>query len=662
MPAHAPLAELVLTYALALVFILVLSRIRIPPIVSFIVAGAVAGPAGIGIVRTQDDVEMLAEMGIVLLLFTVGLEFSLTEIRRIWRKVLIGGTLQIAGTAAAILLLVLAFSGSASSSWRLGLFAGLFVALSSTAIVLKELGSRNQLDSPHGRLVVGVMLFQDLCIVGLLLLIPILSGRTPLSAVPGVLARAGAAIGVVALVSRFVLPVLFTLVARSGRREAFPLAVLLASIGTAWASSQLGISMALGAFLGGLVLAESEYAHQAYAEIRPLRDILAGLFFISLGMLVDPSVLVRQFPVIVAIAALLVFVKATVATGAFLAAPTTMRIAATAGIGLAQIGEFSFILGRSGREVGLLDPSQWQLLLAASIATMVATPALLGVAPGIGSWLAKRTASADADDAESESQHLSDHVVILGFGMGGQLLGRALRQLATPYVILDLNGATVRQARKEGESIFYGDATNEDALRAAGVERAKAVVGVLSDPYAASRALTAIRSINESVPVILRMRYKSEAEAAMRQGATVAVAEEMEASLEVVAQTIARLDVPGNMIDVLLDSYRRESMGMRTVRAPGQPLDSLPSAIAQAPIATHALGAGDWAVGRTLADVNLRADTGALVIAVQQDGRYVTSPSADLKLSAGDVLYLLGDDSDIILARRRLSGEGGARG
>ena len=394
MPAHAPLAELVLTYAIALVFILVLSRIRIPPIVSFIVAGAVAGPAGIGIVKTQDDVEMLAEMGIVLLLFTVGLEFSLTEIRRIWRKVLIGGTLQIGATAAAILVLVLLFTGT-MTSWRLGLFVGLFVALSSTAIVLQELGSRNQLDSPHGRLVVGVMLFQDLCIVALLLFVPILSGRTPLSVVPEVLAKAAAAIGVVAIVSRFVLPVLFRLVARSGRREAFPLAVLLASIGTAWASSLLGISMALGAFLGGLVLAESEYSHQAYAEIRPLRDILAGLFFISLGMLVDPAILLEQFPVIIAITVLLVFVKATVATGAFLVAATTMRVAATAGIDLAQVGEFSFILGRSGLEVGLVTASQWQLLLAASIATMVVTPALLGVA------LARRNLAGDQGQARA---------------------------------------------------------------------------------------------------------------------------------------------------------------------------------------------------------------------------------------------------------------------
>ena len=329
-------------------------------------------------------------------------------------------------------------------------------------------------------------------------------------------------------------------------------------------------------------------------------------------------------------------------------------------IDLAQVGEFSFILGRSGLAVGLITPAQWQLLLAASIATMVFTPALLGVAPRVGSWLAKRLNANPGERRRGRrDRHLSDHVVILGFGMGGQLLGRALRQLGTPYVILDLNGATVRQARKDGESIFFGDATNEDALRAAGVDRARAVVAVLSDPYASARALTAIRSIRADVPVIVRTRYHAEAETAMRQGATVAVAEEMEASLEVLAQTFARLDVPGNVIDVLLDSYRRESVGIRPVRAPGQPLDSLPRAISQMPIATHALGDGDWAANRTLADVNLRAETGALVIAVQKAGRYITSPPTDLMLASGDVLYLLGDDSDIMLARRRLSGEGG---
>ena len=651
MPEHSLLPALVLTYAIALIFILALARIRIPPIVAFIIAGAVAGPTGIGIVKTEEEVNLLADLGIVLLLFTVGLEFSLSEIQRIWKQVVFGGSLQIGGTALALMALVYAF---ARTPWRVGVFIGLFAALSSTAIVLRQLSSRNQLDAPHGRLMVGILLFQDLAIVGLLLLVPILSGKTALSAVPLVLLSAAAAIGVVAVVSRLVLPVLFRLVAQTGRREAFPLAVLLASIGTAWASSLLGISMALGAFLGGLILAEGEFSHQAHAEIRPLRDILAGLFFISLGMLADYHAILAQLPMVLAVTIVLVCVKAVIATGALWAVATPLRVAVTAGIGLAQVGEFSFILGRAGLEVGLLSSEQWQILLAASIATMVVTPALVAIAPRAGTWAAEKFQRGTADVPETEQPPLSDHVVILGYGVGGRLLGRGLRQLGVPYVILDMNGATVRQMRAAGESIFFGDATNADALSGAGVARARAVVAVLSDPYAATRALTAIRSLNADVPVIVRTRYRLEAEELQRLGATVAVAEELEASLEVVAQVFARMDVPGNMIEMLLDTYRRESSGIRTVRAPTQPLDTLPTAITQTPISTHQMHAGEWAIGRTLADVDLRAETGALVIAVQHAGRHITSPPADFRLSEGDVLYLMGDESDVLLARQHL--------
>jgi CPA2 family monovalent cation:H+ antiporter-2 len=657
MPEHTTtlLPELVLTYAIALGLILVLARVRIPPIVAFIVAGVIAGPTGIGIVKTQDEVNVLADLGIVLLLFTVGLEFSLSEIRRIWKAVIFGGSLQIGVTASVIMALFLI---AAQASWRVSLFIGLFVALSSTAIVLRELSSHNQLDAPHGRLMVGVLLFQDLCIVGLLLLVPILSGRTPLSGVPLVLLKAAAAIGAVAIVSRLVLPILFRLVARSGRREAFPLAVLLASIGTAWVSSQLGISMALGAFLGGLILAEGEFSHQAHAEVRSLRDILAGLFFISLGMLADFESIVGQLPMVLGVTLVLVVIKAAVAAGSLWAVTTPLRVAVTAGIGLAQVGEFSFILGRSGLDIGLLTSAQWQVLLAASIATMVVTPALVAVAPHVGSWVAEKVKRSAAHGGEAAGAQLSDHVVILGFGVGGRLLGRGLRQLAVPYIILDLNGATVREARRDGESIFYGDATNEDALRGAGIDRARAVVGVLSDPFASIRAVTAVRALNPHVPLIVRTRYRSEAEALLELGATVAVAEELEASLEVVAQVFARLDVAGNVIEVLLEAFRRESTGIRVVRAPSQPLESLPSAIRKTPIATHQLQAGEWAVGRTLSEANLRAETHALVIAVQHGDRYITSPPADLRLTEGDFLYLLGDESDVLLARRRLTSGG----
>jgi K+:H+ antiporter len=650
MPAHPLLPALVLTYALALLFIVVLARVRIPQIVALIAAGVVAGPFGFRFVRTPEDVNTLSEIGIVLLLFTVGLDFSLGEIRRIWKTVLSGGTLQIVGTAIAFVLLL-----APMESWRVGLFVGFFVGLSSTAIVLNELSARNQLDAPHGRLMVGILLFQDLCIVGLLLLVPILSGRTSISAIPMVLLRALVVIGAVAGVSRFVLPKLLGIVSRSGRQEAFTLAVVLASIGTAWISSLLGISMALGAFLGGLVLAESEFSHQAFADIRPLRDILSGLFFISLGMLVDVTLVFRMLPIVLAVTITIVLVKAVVATGALWVVATPLRVAVTAGIGLSQIGEFSFILGRAGLDLGLLSPDEWQILLAASIATMVLTPTMLAIAPRVAAWVAGAARHVASVDLQSEMPHLSDHVIIVGFGLGGQLVAQALRDLGVPYLILELNGATVRRGRRDGEAIFFGDATSPDALRGAGVERARAIVAVISDPHASAHLVIAARALSPAVPIVVRTRYRAEADSLVRMGTTVAVAEELEASLEVLAQLLARLDVPGNAIEVLLDGFRRDSIAIRRVRAPTSPLEALPPEIRHTPIASHQLQAGDWAIGRTLADINLRATTGALVIAIRQGTRHRPSPPADLRVDEGTVLYLLGDESDVLLARRRLT-------
>jgi CPA2 family monovalent cation:H+ antiporter-2 len=548
---------------------------------------------------------------------------------------------------------------------------GLCLSVASTVVLLRALEDRGVLESVNGNIAVGWLVVEDLVMVLVLVLLPplatSLAGNGPadgsedrelLTTLALTLGRVSVFIALMLIVGRRLFPWLLWQIAGTGSRELFTLCVVAAAVGIAYGSAELfGVSFALGAFFAGMVMRESPLSYRAAEESLPLRDAFSVLFFVSVGMLFDPKVLIAQPLRVLVVVAIIVFGKSLAAFFLVLLFRYPLNTALTVSASLAQIGEFSFILGRSGLEVGLITPGQWQILLASSIATMLFTPTLLGVAPRAGSWMAKRMRPSESREEDEQPGDLSDHVVILGFGMGGQLLGRALRQLAAPYVILDLNGATVREARKQGEAIFFGDATNEDALRGAGVDRARAVVAVLSDPYASARALSAIRAINPDVPVIVRTRYHSEAETAMRQGASVAVAEEMEASLEVLAQTFARLDVPGNVIDVLLDSYRRESVGIRPVRAQGQPLESLPSEISKAPIATHALGDGDWAASRTLADVNLRAETGALVIAVKQADRYVTSPPADLRLSPGDVLYLLGDDSDIMLARRRLSGQ-----
>jgi CPA2 family monovalent cation:H+ antiporter-2 len=272
----------------------------------------------------------------------------------------------------------------------------------------------------------------------------------------------------------------------------------------------------------------------------------------------------------------------------------------------------------------------------------------------VGFWFARRLGGGSATDDVSSLPKVSNHVVILGFGVGGRLVARALRDIGVPYVIMELSGATVHESRVDGEPIFYGDATNPDALAAAGVVSSRCVVSVLSDPHASMRVVQATRLLSPNVPIVVRTRYRTEAETLVRLGATVAVAEELEASLEVLAQVMTRLDIPGNVIEVLLGGFRDESV-TRSMKAPSRMFGTLPSAITQTPVATHQLEQGDWAAGRTLTETDLRAATGALILAVRRGSKSITSPPTDMRLEQGDVLYLVGDESDVLLARRHLT-------
>lgn len=651
MSAHGLLQELVLVYAIAVTLLVVAGRLRVPSIVALIVTGILAGPAGLAIISDVSHVEMLSEIGVALLLFMAGLDFSVGELQRVWRRVLVGGVGQVAVTGGLAAGLLMA-SGEAGSA-RL-FVVGLFIALSSTAIVIKELDRLNHAHAPHGQLAIGVLLLQDLIVIAALVFAPMILGTAAGASDPLMaFLRFGMVLGGVLLASRLALPLLLKVVSATSR-EAFSVAVLLASVGTAWLTSMLGLSMAVGAFLGGLVLAESEFSSQVYAEVRPIRDLLASLFFVSLGMFVVPQQLLTTLLLLVLLACGLVFLKVGGAMAAFLAAGAPLRVAVAAALVLGQIGEFSFVLGRSALEAGVLTPDEWQLLLGASILTMAATPSLVGMAPEIGARLGRRSGGESA--AHEQLPALTDHVIILGYGIGGRLLARALGELATPYLVLEMNGANVREGRAKGEPIFYADATVPEPLQAAGVTRAAAVVAMLSDPDATARAVHATRSLSATVPVIVRARYRLEAERLKAAGASLAIAEELEGSLEVLAQLLSRLNIPGNVVEVLLETYRRTTMSgsAQTRRAPAVPFSTLPEDIADTPVATFRIAASMWGTGRSLAELNLRADTGATVLAVRRGTRTVTSPDANFRLQADDDLYLMGDDADVRLARHRL--------
>ena len=653
MPEHGFLQDLVLLYAIAVALLIAAGKLRIPSIVALIAAGVIAGPSVAGVVRGKDEVDLLAEVGIALLLFMAGLDFSVAGLRQSWRGVLFGGGLQVALTGAVV---AAAFTLARPVVPARLILLALFIALSSTAIVVRELTRRNQAHAPHGRLAIGVLLLQDLIVIAVIALTPVLASPAGAGHAGVLLLRLLAVLGGVFLIGRLGLPALLRVVSATGK-EAFSVTVLLASIGTAWVTSALGLSMAVGAFLAGLVLAESEFSHQIYSEVRPVRDLLASLFFISVGLLVEPAAIVQVLPAVGALSVAIVGVKAITASAAFAIARVPLRVAVTAGLVLAHVGEFSLILGREGLKAGTISDAQWQVLLGAAILTMAVTPAMVGAAPGLGAWIARRS-GAPATEPEARPARRGGHVVVLGFGAGGRLLAAALRHLATPYEILDLNGKAVRDGLVAGEPIHFADATSVEALEAAGVAEAAAVVAVMSDPDATERAIRAARTLNRAVPIIVRARYRVEAERLQVAGATLAVAEELEASLEVLSQLLSRLQMPGNVVDVLLDAYRDGALrdGGRPMRTRPVPLGELSSALSSVPVALHRLAESSWAAGRTLGEVDVRARTGATVMAVRRAGRTVASPGSEFRFEAGDDLYFLGDDVEIRLARARVEG------
>ena len=655
MPHASLLQELVLVYAVALGLLVVGGRARVPPIVALILAGVVTGPAGLRIVGTRADVDVLAEIGIALLLFTAGLDFSVAGLRRTWHRIVVGGTAQMVVTAT----LVMAIAAALGETGARRLFViGVCIALSSTAIVIKELTRHNQAHAPHGQLAIGVLLLQDLAVVVLLVLTPVLFTREGVASGGSLMAavlRVTLVLAGVAVVARVVLPALVRAVSATSR-EAFSLVVLLASIGTAWLTSLAGLSMAVGAFLAGLVLAESEVSHQVHAEVRPLRDLLASLFFISVGMLVDPATLAGEVPLLVGLAVLILIVKALGAIVAFGATGTPLRVAAAAGVALSQIGEFSLLFGGSARAAGLFTQADWQPLLGASILTMMVAPGLVFLAPAFGARVAAWWRPAmPAEPADAHGRR--GHVVILGYGVGGRLVARAVKDIGVPFVALDLNGHTVQEAAAAGEPLVYADVTSPDALEAAGVRDAAAVVAVLSDPDATERAIRSARTLSATVPIVARTRYRLETDRLRRAGATVAVAEEIEASFEVLAQLLARLAVPGNIAEVLVGTYRNA-----TYATPGQgpraatvPFDELPPELSAAPVRLFRVAPDAWATGRTLGEIDLRAGTGATILAIKRKDRTITSPAADVRLAAGDDLYLMGDEAHVRVAQHRLA-------
>jgi len=566
---HPPpiLGELAIAAVLAVALALVLSRLRLPTTIAFLAAGAVAGPAGLRIVQNGEAIQLLAEFGVVMLLFAIGLEFSLERLRYIWRPVAIGGTVQVALTTGAgfAILLIAGDSGP-----RAFLFA-VACALSSTAIVLRALADREEVESPQGKFTIGALIFQDLLVVPLTMIVPTLGGTSdanPVVEAGLAVLKATVAVVVTIAIARIVMPRIFQEIDRTRSRELFLLAVLGSGIGMAWLMSEFGLSLALGAFLAGVVLADTDYGERAVGEVIPIRDALTAVFFISLGLLFDWRVFVDEPLIAVGIVAALVLGKWLTGAIAALVTGFPARAAWLGGIYLSQFGEFGFVVLSLGASAGLVTSEETRLIVTAGVASMIVSRTLMTAAPRLHAGeavlrpLEHLLGARGIDEPGPRDRDISDHVVLVGFGVAGTLVGQTLRAAGLRFLVLELNSDRVRAGRASGYPIYYGDITSPEAQRHAHLKEARALVLVINDLSAARRAIISVQELCPDTPIICRTRYVRDRAPLLALGASEVVCEELESGTELATAVLRRSGVNPDSAHALIVASIEE-MGHR---------------------------------------------------------------------------------------------------
>lgn len=554
------LKDLLIILGGALIVVTALRKLRIPSIAGFILAGILVGPHGLSLVNDPDEVQLLAEIGVALLLFGIGLELSLAKMRRLWKLAVLGGILQVVSTIL-LTYLIASLLGYASST---ALFLGFLVSLSSTAIVLKGLESRGETDAPHGQLTLGILLFQDLSVVPMILAIPILgAGRVPLAELFPAMGRAVIIIITIIGAAYVAVPRILKMVAGLRQRHLFVLAVLVISMGTAWAISTAGVSLAVGAFLAGLVVAGSEYRHQAFSDMVPLRDVFASIFFISIGMLLDISIVINNIGSILLLLAAIMIGKYFVVFLAGLIMRLPARVSILAGVSLAQIGEFAFVLAAAARGTGLLPEVEGNRLIAAAVATMLLTPFAISFGPrlaaGVGRIrvLTRLLNVSSVEEAETAGVDLTNHVIIGGFGFAGFTLASALRECGVPYLIVDINPENIQKAAALGHPVFFGDISSPDVLQKLGISSATELILVINDPGALEKAIKAARDVAPEVHIVVRTPYLLDLETLTKAGAQTVIPAERESAAQVASHVLTRHSVSEDIIIERVASIRK---------------------------------------------------------------------------------------------------------
>jgi CPA2 family monovalent cation:H+ antiporter-2 len=650
---HDALQVTLILLASAVAVVVLFRTLHMPAILGYLLVGALVGPHALGLVAATEDQRYVAEFGVVFLMFSVGLEFSLPQLTAMRNVVLGFGGSQVAvitalGALAAVLL---------GQRWTDGIVLGGIMAMSSTAIVSKTLAERGELQSKHGRQIMGVLLFQDLAVIPLLVLVPALAltGEAIAGAIGVALAKAAVVLAIVLFLGQRLMRPLFTLVARQKSAELFVLFVLLVTLGLAWVTELAGLSLALGAFLAGMLISETEYRYQVEDYIQPFRDVLLGLFFVTIGMLVDVPAMLAYLPAVLGLFAAMTLVKLAVIYALARAFRNEKPTALRAALALAPAGEFGFVVIALASHHGALDPATLQVMLGASLLSVLSAPIILARMERIvlhfvaAEWTSRAVA---LHQLAVKSMATQGHVIVCGYGRSGQALAQYLEHEKVSMIALDSDPERVRQAAAAGDSVVFGDAARREVLVAAALSRATAVVVTFADTPKALAILAHVRELRPEVPVVVRTFDDSDVARLRAAGAAEIVAEVVEGSLMLAAQTLLQLGMPLNRVLKHLREARQERYSLMRGYFHGATDEDAEDH--EAPrLRTLVTGENAACVGRTLGALNL-AGMDVEVTAIRRTGEREVNPSPDAIVKAGDVLVLLGTQENLAKAEMRL--------
>ena len=654
------LKDVVIILGLSVLIILLFNRFKIPPILGFLITGIVSGPHGLNLVNAGHEVELLSEIGIIFLLFVIGIEFSLKGLVSIRKTVLWGGLMQVGGTIGITTLWAVWLDIPLTTA----IFIGFLFSLSSTAIVLKMLQEKGEINSPHGKVTVGILIFQDIIVVLMMLVTPLLAGQSenPLYELLVLAIKLAGILVVLFLLGKYIVPLLFKSVVKSKSKELFILTIVVLCFATAWLTSVVGLSLALGAFFAGLIISESDYSHQATANILPFREIFISFFFVSIGMLLDLDFFFNHLLSIHLIAIAVIVLKMIVIGITVLILKYPPRTIFLTMLSIFQVGEFAFLLSSTGMEYQLLSDTIYQHFLAVSIITMGATPFVLKYADKITDFLIKTPmpknvrrrlksiTNGKAYNNKIEDENYHDHLVIIGYGLNGENVAKAAKKAKIPYLIVDLDVNAIARGKAKNEHVIYGDATNDVILKHVHIHEARVVVVAISSPEATKQIIRAVRTFTRTAYIIVRTRYVSEMESNILAGADQVIPEEFETSIEIFTRVLQKYLVPTHEIKQFVNYIRSRNYEMlSSLSIADEPKESTSNLYNnQKEIATVYVTQGNnTIVGKTLDKSSLRSDYGVTLLAIKRNSKYITDISSNDTIQQEDTLYLLGSAKQI---------------